>query len=137
MRNQLEIIYEIDEWNTSNDALIWVNVPELNSNTKLFAYWGNDLNTTIPTYASDGSLWNQYEAVLAFFKQWRRFNCFSCTATGVNGAVTYGSSLIGNGVTMNEPSYLTTIGYNGIVGNSARSISWMIGFRDRQFFGLG
>ena len=49
-----ELIHEIDEWNTSNDALIWVNVPELNSNTKLFAYWGNDLNTTIPTYASDG-----------------------------------------------------------------------------------
>ena len=134
-----ELIYEIDEWNTSNDALIWVNVPELNSNTKLFAYWGNDLNTTIPTYASDGSLWNQYEAVWHFSSSGEDSTGFSRTATGVNGAVTYGSSLIGNGVTMNEPSYLTTIGYNGIVGNSARSISlWMrSGSGTGSFLGWG
>ena len=40
---------------------------------------------------------------------------------------------------MNEPSYLTTIGYNGIVGNSARSISlWMrSGAGTGSFMGWG
>ena len=49
-QNHDELPFVIDEWNASGESLVWVKVPSLESDTRVFAYWGNEDNTTLPTY---------------------------------------------------------------------------------------
>ena len=49
-QDNTELVYEVDEWNASGESLVWVKVPSLSPSSKVFAYWGNDDNTTVPSY---------------------------------------------------------------------------------------
>ena len=116
-----ELIYEVDEWNVSDESLVWVKVPNLTPSSKVIAYWGNDSNTSSPSYRSDGSLWTDFDGV------WHLANGVdsssnSRTATG-NGGPSWGAnSLIGQGVSLDGVNdYLSTNSYNGISGNNPRS----------------
>ena len=46
----MNLLFEIDEWNATGESLVWIDVHELNENSKIFAYWGNDSNITMPNY---------------------------------------------------------------------------------------
>ena len=44
--------YEMDEWNASSgESTFWVKVDKITPDIKLFAYWGNETNTTLPPTA--------------------------------------------------------------------------------------
>ena len=57
--------YEVENWNTSGESPVWVQVPEISGPTDFItAYWGQT-NTTSPQYSQDGSTWSEgYELVL-------------------------------------------------------------------------
>ncbi|MEM7397005.1 MAG: DUF2341 domain-containing protein, partial [Verrucomicrobiota bacterium] len=60
-----ELNYEVDVWNTNGTSLVWVQVPELvDSNTAIYALWGNALSSNAPLYTFNGAAWSApYEAV--------------------------------------------------------------------------
>ncbi len=54
----VELPYEIEEWDTNGESLVWVQVPELvDSNTLIWAYWDNDACTEAPPYTTNGAVW--------------------------------------------------------------------------------
>lgn len=59
-----ELKYEIESWNPGGTSWVWVQVPELHSNTSVWAAWGAASHAVKPAYSSDGSTWtNGYAAV--------------------------------------------------------------------------
>ena len=54
----IEDKYALDIDHVGGTAVVWVQVPELTAATELYAYWGNTNATTIPSYATDGSIWD-------------------------------------------------------------------------------
>ena len=57
-----ELKYEIANWNPSGESHVWVNIPTLKSDANITMYWGNP-NAGLPTYANDGSVWQDYFGV--------------------------------------------------------------------------
>ena len=57
-----ELKYEIAKWNPSGESHVWVNIPTLKSDANITMYWGNP-NAGLPTYANDGSVWQEYFGV--------------------------------------------------------------------------
>ena len=59
--------YEIEQWVTNGNSFIWVQVPNLATNSFVWAYWGNSANavTSAPAvYATNGGTWaNGYVGV--------------------------------------------------------------------------
>jgi len=52
--------FEIESWTPAGESAVWVRVPELaGTDTRIWAYWGNPNETTLPTYATDGSTWDE------------------------------------------------------------------------------
>lgn len=50
--------YEIEEWNTSGESYVWVQVPQLsNTNTEVWAYWGNADDTVPLPSVTNGTTW--------------------------------------------------------------------------------
>ncbi|MEM7393349.1 MAG: DUF2341 domain-containing protein, partial [Verrucomicrobiota bacterium] len=60
-----ELNFEVEAWNTNGLSWFWVQVPQLiDSNTCIFAVWGNPSATTPPGYTTNGAAWSQgYQAV--------------------------------------------------------------------------
>ena len=56
---QESLTYEIDEWNTNGVSTVWVRIPELTSETSIWAYWGSPSLTNVPVYVTDGSTWSE------------------------------------------------------------------------------
>ncbi|MEM7391350.1 MAG: DUF2341 domain-containing protein, partial [Verrucomicrobiota bacterium] len=55
-----ELNYEIDVWNTNGTSYIWVQVPALvDSNTCIYAIWGNPALSNAPFHSSNGSTWSE------------------------------------------------------------------------------
>ncbi len=51
--------FEIEEWDTNDESCVWVQLPELPpGGTSIWAYWRNPGETSLPAYASDGSVWS-------------------------------------------------------------------------------
>ena len=57
-----ELKYEIANWNTSGESQVWVRVPSLRNDSNITMYWGNS-NAGLPSYATDGSTWDDYFGV--------------------------------------------------------------------------
>ena len=57
--------YEIEKWNTNGESYVWVQVPELNSSSYIWTYWGNTNLALIPQPSlSNGSVWaNGYSGI--------------------------------------------------------------------------
>jgi alpha-galactosidase len=57
--------YEIEKWNTNGGSFVWVQVPQLASNTWIWACWGDtNLASTPAPSATNGSVWaNGYAGV--------------------------------------------------------------------------
>ena len=117
-----ELPFEIDEWNSSDESTVWVQVHELSEKSKVFAYWGNDGNTTTPDY----DIWSDYEGV------WHLTNAIDSSTAERNatteGSVSLGNTgLIGKGLTLSSSGNLVITGYTGIPADQARTVSlWMV-----------
>ena len=49
--------YEVETWNDADGrSWVWVQVPELTTDTKIYAFWGK-AGEAKPTYATNGSTW--------------------------------------------------------------------------------
>ncbi|MEM7390699.1 MAG: DUF2341 domain-containing protein, partial [Verrucomicrobiota bacterium] len=60
----IELNYEIERWNTNGLSYVWVQVPELaDSNTCIYAFWGNPAASNPPPYVTNGAAWSRFEAV--------------------------------------------------------------------------
>jgi hypothetical protein len=57
-----ELNYEIARWNPTGESHVWVNIPTLKSDANITMYWGNP-SAGLPTYANDGSVWQDYFGV--------------------------------------------------------------------------
>ena len=103
-----------------------MNIPSFNDEDSIFAYWGNDNNTSIPSYRTDGSVWSNYEGVW-HLKNGSDSSSNSRTATTNAGMLLNNSSLIGTGGQLDGlDDDLSINSYLGISGNNPRSVSmWM------------
>jgi hypothetical protein len=53
-----QIPHEIDDWNPSGTSAVWVQVPRLtDTNTAIWAYWGNPAATTPLSWSTNGETW--------------------------------------------------------------------------------
>ena len=52
-----ELAYEIEKWDPAGTSLVWVQVPFLNRDTGILAFWGNAA-ATAPAYSVNGSTWS-------------------------------------------------------------------------------
>ncbi len=51
--------YEIEKWNTNGNSYLWVQVPQLTSNSWIWAYWGDtNLTAVEPIASTNGSVWS-------------------------------------------------------------------------------
>lgn len=51
--------YEIEEWNTNGNSLVWVQVPELvGTNTFIWVYWRSSIETNALPCTTNGSTWD-------------------------------------------------------------------------------
>lgn len=58
--NNSEVKFEIDEWNLGGTSYAWVQVPVLaDTNTYIWAYWGNPSETNCPAYTTNGAAWSE------------------------------------------------------------------------------
>jgi autotransporter-associated beta strand protein len=55
----LELNYEIDHWDTNGISHLWVQIPEFNAATTIWANWGDPVNNFKPLYTGDGSVWSE------------------------------------------------------------------------------
>jgi hypothetical protein len=52
------LYYEIDEWLTNGTSTVWVRIPQLTgTNDFIWAYWGNPLATSPPSWSTNGQMW--------------------------------------------------------------------------------
>ena len=55
------LYYEVEEWNTNGDSVIWARVPDLKgTNTTIWAYWGNPNASNAPAYTTNGAVWESH-----------------------------------------------------------------------------
>ena len=51
--------YEIEKWDIDGESHIWVQIPQLvDSNTYIWAYWGNNAVADVPAYTTNGAAWD-------------------------------------------------------------------------------
>ncbi len=55
----VELNYEIDLWDTNGISYVWVQIPEFNSDTAIWANWGDAASNFKPGYTTDGSVWSE------------------------------------------------------------------------------
>ena len=98
--------FAIDEWNSSGESIIWVQVDDFSADSDIFAYWGNEDNTTLPVH----DIWSDYSGV------WHLSSARDDTSSG-NDASSVGSAdlnvsaLIGNGLRLSSSGHLSATGY--------------------------
>ncbi|NLB55349.1 MAG: DUF2341 domain-containing protein, partial [Lentisphaerae bacterium] len=50
--------FEVESWNLDGKSYIWVKIPELTQDTKIYALWGRP-GVTAPACTTDGSVWSE------------------------------------------------------------------------------
>jgi hypothetical protein len=58
--NSQELNYEIEQWNTNGSSYVWVQVPQLQSGTFIWASWDNSaygITSAPATYTTNGATW--------------------------------------------------------------------------------
>jgi len=65
-----QLNYEIEKWDTNGSSYVWAQVPLLSgTNTFIWAYWGNNNDTTVPSYTTNGTTWSEYYASVWHFDE--------------------------------------------------------------------
>ncbi len=55
--------HEVETWNTNGNSFAWVQVPSLaNTNTAIWAMWGNAADAVAPMYTTNGATWSEQYA---------------------------------------------------------------------------
>jgi hypothetical protein len=123
--------YEIEKWNTNGNSYVWVQVPQLTSDTWIWACWGDSNLASAPaSCTTNGSAWsNGYVSVWHFGEA--AGVPHDSTGNGANGetVAAYGdvnqgvAGRIGNGCSFPGGSYISASGANLPAGSSPRTLS--------------
>lgn len=94
--NELTVLnYEIEEWDTSDNSYVWVQVPTISStNDYIWAYWGNAGAASQQAYTTNGATWtNSYVGVWHMSET----NAEDSTSNNNDGAAQNGAALASAG----------------------------------------
>ena len=82
-----ELNYEIESWNTNGASYVWVQLPQLDTNTFVWACWGDPNRASSPApYLTNGAVWaNGYAGV------WHLANGVVLSGTDSTGNVNNGT----------------------------------------------
>jgi len=93
-----ELNYEIDTWTNGGTSYVWVQVPALaDSNSLIYAYWGNKTQLTPPGYTTNGATWTNGYAGVFHMKQTNIVDSSYVMANGTNYGSTNAVGQIGTG----------------------------------------
>ncbi|NLB56181.1 MAG: DUF2341 domain-containing protein [Lentisphaerae bacterium] len=56
--SETQLEFEVETWDTSGKSYVWVKVPELTKDTKIYALWGK-AGVVLPSFTTDGSVWDE------------------------------------------------------------------------------
>ena len=119
--------YEIDEWNASSgESTVWVKVNQITPELKLFAYWGNEDNVSLPDYRTDGTVWSDYAGV------WHLSDLTNASSNNFDASSNGSPELNASGVSGyairfdGASDYLLIDNFNAPTGSSARTIETWI-----------
>jgi hypothetical protein len=137
--------YEIEQWNTGGNSYVWVQVPELvDTNTCIWAYWGNRMVTDVPMYTTNGSTWdtNYYKGVWHMHGTNTAGQLPDSSAgkgNGLNYGITNTPGLIGNAGGFNPDTYvsLPTFIASSYVGTVSMWINTTRDYTDYQILYFG
>ncbi len=124
--------YDIDEWRPTTNSCVWVRVPELSdTNSYIWAYWGNESATNPPPCTTNGAAWrSDYEAVWHLGATNGVSDLADATARGLDavgsGAPGYVPSAVANGLAFNGTEYLTAACPSAFAGNASFTFSCWI-----------
>lgn len=119
----VELNYEIEEWSTSGDSYIWVQIPELSgTNTYIWACWGST-NPVAPAYTTNGDVWSD-----GFIGVWHlnddTKNSTSNSLDGVNTGSVNGPGMAADAQWFDDNDYIRTGGGVNIVNTSFTVSAW-------------
>jgi hypothetical protein len=102
--NETSVInHEIEEFNAGGNSYVWVQVPELTSNSYVWAYWGSG-DTNLPAYTMNGATWSAGYAAVWHMNQ---LNTYDSSSPDRRAAVSY--------YTMNAGGLISTAQqFNGV-----------------------
>ena len=111
----------------TGESTIWVQTKNPGPDLVFYAYWGNENNTTAPTYRTDGSIWSGYDAV------WHFSNYDDSSANDQNltvqGAPEFSTNYAVSGESLfldGNDDFLEVVQYGGIWALNPRTIeSWV------------
>ncbi|MEM7392298.1 MAG: DUF2341 domain-containing protein, partial [Verrucomicrobiota bacterium] len=94
----VELSYEIESWDPNGTSFVWVRVPELTSNTWIWAWWGNEAAGELgpPAYTADGSVWQDHYHLVSHLHD----DAADSTANRLDGTAsgsTHSNAVIANG----------------------------------------
>jgi len=115
-----ELSYEVEVWNTNGTSYVWVQIPLLENDTFIYAYWGNEIVNVAPEYTADGSTWSDDYAAVWHLNNNAGGTLPDSTANALSGA-NFGanntSGVIGGGQDF-EPYDFVHLGGSDITGPS-------------------
>ncbi|MDD5523472.1 MAG: DUF2341 domain-containing protein [Kiritimatiellae bacterium] len=104
--------YEIEQWNTGGNSYVWVQIPEIvDTNTWIWAYWGNKNETTAPAYTTNGSTWSQGYAGV-----WHMNNAAADSTINKNDGTLIGYAANSTGIIANGQEFFGDDRYE-VMGN--------------------
>ena len=139
--------FEIEKWATNDASYVWVRVPQLSSNTTIYAKWGGS-DTNLPACTTNGAVWdaNYFKAVwhMANVSDPMKDSVSNGHSAAVSGTVTFGTNgVVGNAVNFHAAGngYLNVGNNNLGVDNTNKTISCWVkldsaaqwGLIDREF----
>jgi len=131
-----ELNYEVDQWDTTGNSYVWVQIPRLTNNTSIRMFWGK-AGVATPAYATNGAAWSaNYLSVYHLNRNGSAIdlrNAAGNTNNLVNGggATSVSGGRIGYGAKFdggtNDTHYLTVPNYVGFptAGNPYTVSAWV------------
>ncbi|MDD5522883.1 MAG: DUF2341 domain-containing protein [Kiritimatiellae bacterium] len=104
--------YEIEQWNTGGNSYVWVQIPEIvDTNTWIWAYWGNKNETSAPAYTTNGSTWSEGYAGV-----WHMNNAAADSTINRNNGTLIGYAANSTGIIANGQEFFGDDRYE-VMGN--------------------
>ena len=122
--------FEIEEWNSTGESLVWVKVDELTETTQIKAFWGNEHNTTLPTPTD----WSSFEGVWHLSDN---SDSSSNARTLSPTTIQHGNGIVGSAAYFDGTSSYESSTYAGISGSQSRSVSFWVRSSQLNAFPLG
>ena len=96
--------FEIEKWATNDASYVWVRVPQLSSNTVIYAKWGGS-DTNLPACTTNGATWNSNFAAVWHLPNGATLSAADSSANTNIGALSGTPPAATNGVTDGAASF--------------------------------